>query len=74
MKAIQGYIPIFLVLGILFVAVGDKFLPEPLKGASRTTRTTVNEFVIGLIPNRKPKTNPYQRTEDALDQTEKGTN
>jgi hypothetical protein len=72
MKAIKGYFPLIAILAIVFIGFGDKFLPEPLKGASTTTRTTVNNFVIGLIPNRQPKTNPYQRTEDAIKQQEEG--
>jgi hypothetical protein len=38
-------------LTIIFVAVGDAFLPQPLAKASYQTRTQVNEFLLSLFPN-----------------------
>jgi hypothetical protein len=57
--------------GILFVALGDKVLPSPLKEMSTQVRNSVNNFLIGLVPDWKPSVNPYQRTEDALKKEEK---
>lgn len=40
-----------MILAIIFVAVGDAFLPQPLAKASYNTRTQLNEFLIGLFPD-----------------------
>lgn len=61
-------IPLLLLVFLLFVALGDRFLPQPLSGASLKTRTTLNQVVVGLFPSWKPKTQPYERTEKALEQ------
>ncbi len=50
---------------LFFVSLGDQFLPEPLSSASFNTRTSINEFLISLFPE-KEFTNPYERTEDAI--------
>ncbi len=62
-----------LILGLLFITLGDRILPQPLNDASRNTRTSINQFLIGLFPNWQPK-NPNQRTKDAADRLEKGDN
>jgi len=68
----KSLITVFIVLALIFVAVGDLFLPKPLSTASQQTRTTVNNFLVGLFPTRKPK-NQYERTEKALEQEERGS-
>ncbi len=55
-----------LLVFLVFVSLGDKFLPEPLSSASFNTRSSINEFLISLFPE-KEFTNPYERTEDAID-------
>lgn len=64
-------IPFILLIAILFVALGDSFLPQPLSGASLSTRTALNSAIAGIFPSWRPKTKPYERTEKALDQEEK---
>jgi len=61
--------PILIVLTLIFIAVGDRFLPKPLSTASFQTRTSVNNFLVGLFPTRRPR-NPNERTEKALEQQE----
>lgn len=61
---------VFLVLFGLFVGIGDRVLPEPMKTNSLNTRTSLTKFVVGLIPNWKPK-NPNDRTKEAIEQQEK---
>mgnify|MGYP006279885057 CR=1 FL=1 len=39
-----------LLLTILFVLVGDLFLPQPLAQVSTQTRTRINDFLVGLFP------------------------
>lgn len=62
----QNLIGIVLVLALLFITVGDRVLPAPLNQASRNTRTSINQFLVGLFPNWEPK-NPNQRTRDAVE-------
>ena len=61
-------IPFLLFIAILFIALGDRFLPQPLSGASLNTRNTLNQTIVGLFPSWRPKTKPYERTEKALEQ------
>ncbi|BAY22138.1 hypothetical protein NIES2100_19010 [Calothrix sp. NIES-2100] len=61
-----------ILLFLIFVGFGDSFLPKPLSTASLHTRTTINQFFVGLFPDWEPKTNPYSRTERALENTETG--
>lgn len=70
MKFLKQYSWLLAIAAIVFVGFGDKFLPEPLSSASTTTRVTVNNFILGLVPNRRPRTNPYERTEDAVEELE----
>ncbi|MDJ1182995.1 hypothetical protein [Roseofilum casamattae] len=58
------------ILFIVFVLVGDRFLPEPLGPASAQTRVGLSKFVVGLIPQWERKTDPNKRTLDAIEQEE----
>ncbi len=61
------------VLFITFVLVGDRLFPKSSLGtASAQTRVTLNQFMIGLIPKWERKSNPYERTEEAIKQEESG--
>ncbi|HBR00208.1 MULTISPECIES: hypothetical protein [Roseofilum] len=60
------------VLFLAFVFLGDRVLPEPLGPASAQTRVTLNNFFVGLIPRWERKTNPYGRTEEAIETEESG--
>ncbi|CCQ57545.1 hypothetical protein WH8501_05560 [Crocosphaera watsonii WH 8501] len=42
---------IILVLGLIFVAVGDTFLPKPLSTASKNARTYVNNIFLSFTPD-----------------------
>ncbi|MEM7554491.1 MAG: hypothetical protein AAF378_10390 [Cyanobacteria bacterium P01_A01_bin.84] len=61
---------LLLVVFLLFIALGDSILPEPMKSASYNTRTGINNFVIGLFPSWEPKLDPKKRTRDAIEKTE----
>jgi hypothetical protein len=61
-----------ILLFLIFVGFGDGFLPKPLSTASLQTRTTINEFFVGLFPSWQPKTRPNARTEKAVDNLENG--
>ncbi|WP_413171445.1 hypothetical protein [Anabaena azotica] len=66
----KRYMPLILIGAILFIAGGDKVFPGAIGKASTQTRTSVNNFLIGRFPTWKPKTNPYERTERELRETE----
>lgn len=61
---------IVIILALLFVSVGDRFLPKPLNTASVQTRTSLNNFMVSLFPAWKPKTKPSERTQKAIDKLE----
>jgi hypothetical protein len=68
----KATVPLVLILGLLFITLGDRILPQPLKGISLQIRNSLNTFMIGLVPNSKPKVNTYERTEKALEETQGG--
>ncbi len=59
------------ILALLFISLGDRFLPPPLSTASLQTRTAMNNLLVGAFPSWRPKTKPYERTEKAIDEIEK---
>lgn len=52
-----------LVLGVIFIGVGDRFLPQPLSNASLNTRKGIDRFMIGLFPQSKLKQTIEQRNQ-----------
>lgn len=42
---------IILVLALIFVAVGDSFLPKPLSTLSKNARTRVNNIFLSFTPD-----------------------
>ncbi len=67
----KGNFTLLIFLCLIFIGFGDSFLPQPLSSASLNTRTAINNFVVGMFPSWQPRTNPHQRTEEALKGTEK---
>ncbi|MBE9118372.1 hypothetical protein IQ249_20990 [Lusitaniella coriacea LEGE 07157] len=57
------------VLFVIFVAFGDQFLPKPLSTASVQTRTSINKFLLGLFPTRRPRDRNEER-QKKIDQLE----
>lgn len=61
---------LFLIFaGLLFVSLGDNFLPHPLGDLSSNTRSKINHFLMGLFPDEKP-INLYEKTDKVLEQAE----
>ncbi|MFB2896849.1 hypothetical protein ACE1CI_28385 [Aerosakkonemataceae cyanobacterium BLCC-F50] len=67
----KGKFPLLIVLFLLFVLLGDRIPFPPVSNASLQTRTTINNFMLGLFPKKQPK-NPYERTERAIEKQEQG--
>ncbi len=57
-------LPVVVVLSV-FIGLGDRFLPAPLNAMSLGTRTSLNKFVMGLVPTLKPQ-QPNAETEKAV--------
>ena len=51
--SLQSLITTTIVLSILFVTIGDRVLPSPLKEASQNTRTRLNGILLSLFPEIK---------------------
>ena len=66
------YILLLILFSVLFIGIGDRVLPEPMKSASLNTRNTINKHLIGLFPNRRSKLKPHERTKKAIEEVEKG--
>ncbi|KKI98601.1 hypothetical protein [Prochlorothrix hollandica] len=66
----KRFLPFILIGAILFIAGGDKVLPDPLGAASAQTRATINNALVGVFPSWKPRTNPNERTEKAIEEAQ----
>lgn len=49
----------FPVYGIIFIAYGDRFLPPPMSNWSYTSRTSINQILLGSFPGDAIKNNKY---------------
>jgi hypothetical protein len=58
---------IILLVAVLYISLGDKVLPGVAGETSAKLRQSINNFIIGLIPDWEPSVDPYQRTEDAIE-------
>ena len=61
--------PVFV---LVFIGYGDSFLPEPLSGASLTTRTKINEFLRGSFTKHFLENDKYDnnRNNEVIEQVE----
>lgn len=61
---LKKLVMIGIVGGIIFVGVGDSFLPKPLDTYSRNAREVINAKMIGLMPNPKLKRPSAEREKE----------
>ena len=52
------------IAGLVFVGVGDKFLPQPLSGYSKNTREQINQKLLGVVPDPDLKRPSEQREKE----------
>ena len=64
---LKTLLTILLILGLIGIAIGDRFLPQPLDRLSRDTRTKINQFLTGLFPKTDLE-RPSQQREDAIEE------
>jgi hypothetical protein len=55
-----------LLITVVFIGIGDRFLPKPLNTMSFNTRNAINQTLMGLSPKLKPQ-KPNAETEKAVD-------
>jgi hypothetical protein len=67
----MNFLKLSIILGLLFVGIGDRVLPDPLATTSADTRANINQFIGDLLPDWQP-IDPYQRTEEAIEVLENG--
>jgi len=51
----QKLLTVSIIGGIIFVGIGDKFLPKPLSTYSFNTRNVINAKLVTLMPKSRPK-------------------
>ena len=54
-KLLRKLLTVGIIGGIIFVGIGDKFLPKPLSTYSLNSRNMINAKLITLMPNSRPK-------------------
>jgi hypothetical protein len=54
------------VVALGFLALGDRILPSPASSYSLNARTSINNFLVGLLPQFKQQ-KPYSPTENAVE-------
>jgi hypothetical protein len=64
-------IGVILFLAVAYIGFGDSVLPGAAGQYSYQARYALNQTLIKIFPHWKAKTNPYKRTEDAIDKTNK---
>jgi hypothetical protein len=63
-------IGILTMAAIIYIGFGDAFLPGVLGRYSYQARATLDQFLLQIFPSWKLKTNPYERTERAIEKEE----
>ncbi len=68
---VHNYLLFLGVLTVVFITVGDLFLPKPLNNYSQNTRTTITKYLVSLFPQKQPK-RPSGQRENQVRELEKG--
>ncbi len=53
---IKGFLQLCLTMSIVYVTLGDRFLPQPYGNRSQEVRSNINQFLIGLFPDNELET------------------
>ncbi|HAC65637.1 MAG TPA: hypothetical protein DCF68_19425 [Cyanothece sp. UBA12306] len=69
MRSLKSLLTVGFILGLIFIWIGDSFLPKPLSTVSRNTRTKINNVLLGFTPDPKIK-NPNRQFEEKAEDTE----
>ncbi|MBE9168435.1 hypothetical protein IQ238_13240 [Pleurocapsales cyanobacterium LEGE 06147] len=66
----KAFIKLCLMMSLIYITLGDLFLPQPYRNNSKKVRKDINEFVVSLLP-KKDFIN-LQRPQENLQKVEKG--
>jgi hypothetical protein len=47
------FIEFCITISIICILAGDLFLPQPYRSSSQKVRTSINQFLIGLLPRQE---------------------
>lgn len=67
----KSFLTTLVILGVLFIALGDRVLPKPLSTASLQARTIADNYLMGLFPKKRFR-NPNEGTEKAVQKLDQG--
>jgi hypothetical protein len=67
---IKAFIQLCLTFSLIYVTVGDLFLPQPYNDNSKKVRQDINQFLVGLFPEKDFKN--LRRTENSFEEFEQG--
>ncbi|HTL88023.1 MAG TPA: hypothetical protein VL134_01390 [Leptolyngbya sp.] len=56
-----------LLLSVVFVGFGDQLLPSEVGRYSFQARNSIDQLLVNAFPHWQPKTHPYRRTEEAIE-------
>jgi hypothetical protein len=62
---------LILLLGLVYIGFGDQFLPTSIGRYSFQARSSLDQMLVAAFPSWRPKTDPQQRTREAIQETEK---
>lgn len=64
---------IIFVCGLIFIGMGDSFLPKPLSTFSYRTRTHLNKILLGFTPDPDIEKPSKQREDQVKELEERAT-
>ncbi len=70
MRVRDLFVPVLVVV-LVFIGFGDRFLPAPLSTVSASSRAQIDNFVKGLFTGFSTY-NRYHKTEEMIRQAERG--
>jgi len=69
MQRLVNLSTLIVFIGLIFIGIGDGFLPEPLSNFSSQTRGKINQSLMDLFPDRKA-IDLYEKTDRLIEEVE----
>ncbi len=66
----KAFIKLCLTMSLIYITIGDLFLPEPYRNNSKKIRGDLNEFLVSLLP-KKDFIN-FQHSQETIKKVEQG--
>ncbi|MGL5032279.1 MAG: hypothetical protein ACRC6M_00585 [Microcystaceae cyanobacterium] len=69
MRLFKTLLTFSIISGVIFISLGDRFLPKPLSTYSAIARNTINQKLLGFTPKpnlKKPSADREKQVEDFL--------